>query len=50
VEISENKDVLVKEVQDPILIARNAGANLSAPAKADIACKRKRPVNKGKYK
>ena len=50
VEISENEDVPVKEVQDPILIARNAGASLSAPAKADIARKRKLPVNEGKYK
>jgi hypothetical protein len=48
VEISENEDVPVKEV-DPILIARNAGASLSAPAKADIARKRKLSVNKGKY-
>ena len=48
VEISENEDVPVKEVQDPILIARNAGASLSAPEKADIARKRKLPVNKGK--
>ena len=32
------------------MIARNAGASLSAPAKADIARKRKLPVNKGKYK
>ena len=36
-------------MQDPILIARNAGASLSAPVKADIARKRKLPVNKGKY-
>ena len=49
VEILENEDVPVKEVQDPILIARNAGASLCAPAKADIARKRKLPVNKGKY-
>ena len=49
-EILENEDVPVKEVQDPILIARNAGASLSAPAKADIARKRKLPVNKEKYK
>ena len=46
----ENEYVPVKEVQDPILIARNAGASLSGPAKADIARKRKLPVNKGKYK
>ena len=50
VEILENEDVPVKEVQDPILIARNPGASLSAPAKANIARKRKLPVNKGKYK
>ena len=30
VEILENKDVPVKENQHPILIARNAGASLSA--------------------
>ena len=49
-EILENEYVPVKEVQYPILIARNAGASLSAPEKADIARKRKLSVNKGKYK
>ena len=35
---SDNEDVQV-QVQDPILTARNAGASLSVPAKANIAMK-----------
>ncbi|CAB4009311.1 Hypothetical predicted protein [Paramuricea clavata] len=45
---SDNEDVQV-QVQDPILTARNAGASLSVPAKANIARKRKLPTNQGKY-
>ena len=39
-----------EEEQSPILIAKNAGANLRSPAGAAINRKRKLYVNEGKYK
>ena len=39
-----------EEEQSPILIAKNAGANLRSPASAAINRKRKLYVNEGKYK
>ena len=39
-----------KNVEDPIVVAENAGAIFRIPAGAAIARKRKLPTNKGKYK
>ena len=39
-----------EDEQSPILIAKNAGANLRSPAGAAINRKRKLYVNEGKYK
>ena len=47
-DLSENEDV--QEIEDPILVAVNAGASLRAPTSAVIARKRKLPANEGKYK
>ena len=47
---SENNSNEDEEVIDPITIAVNAGASLSAPESALIARKRKVPINKGKNK
>ena len=47
---SENNSNEDEEVIDPITIAVNAGASLSAPESALIARKRKVPNNKGKNK
>lgn len=47
-DLSENEDV--QEIEDPILVAVNAGASLRSPTSAVIARKRKLPANEGKYK
>ena len=47
-DLSENEDV--QEIEDPILVAVNAGASLHSPTSAVIARKRKLPANEGKYK
>lgn len=47
-DLSENEDV--QEIEDPILLAVNAGASLRSPTSAVIARKRKLPANEGKYK
>ena len=44
-DLSENEDV--QEIEDPILVAVNAGASLCAPTGAVIARKRKLPANEG---
>ena len=46
-DLSENEDV--QEIEDPILVAVNAGASLRSPTSAVIARKRKLPANEGKY-
>ena len=47
-DLSEDEDA--QEIEDPILVAVNAGARLRAPTSAVIARKRKLPANEGKYK
>lgn len=47
-DLSENEDV--QEIEDPILVAVNAGASLRSPTSAVITRKRKLPANEGKYK
>ena len=47
-DLSENEDV--QEIEDPILVAVNAGASRRSPTSAVIARKRKLPANEGKYK
>ena len=47
-DLSENKDM--QEIEDPILVAVNAGASLRSPTSAVIARKRKFPANEGKAK
>ncbi|CAH3036193.1 unnamed protein product, partial [Pocillopora meandrina] len=47
-DLSENEDV--QEIEDPTLVAVNAGASLRSPTSAVIARKRKLPANEGKYK
>ena len=42
-DLSENEDV--QEIEDPILVAVNAGASLRSPTSAVIARKRKLPAN-----
>ena len=40
----------MQEIEDPVLVAVNAGASVRAPTSAVIARKRKLPANEGKYK
>ena len=47
-DLSENEDV--QEIEDPILVAVNAGASLRSPTSAVIARNRKFPANEGKSK
>ena len=47
-DLAENEDV--QEIEDPILVAVNAGASLRSPTIAVIARKRKFPANEGKSK
>ena len=47
-DLSENENV--QEIEDPILVAVNAGASLRSPTSAVIARKRKFPANEGKSK
>ena len=47
---SSDSDIEETNVIDPILVATNAGANLTVPQSASISRKRKMHVNQGKYK
>ena len=47
-DLSENEDA--QEIEDPVLVAVNAGASLRSPTSAVIARKRKLPANEGKSK